>query len=70
MLVVIVIVLRFDVAVLEAFVFVDDSTHARRFLGLGGSLSVTLSPSRDERDGTVGAGGGEAEGEESSDRRE
>ena len=44
----------------------DDAGQARRFLGLGGSLSVILN--RDERGGTVGAGGGCAEGEESSSR--
>ena len=64
MLVVIVVILRLDVAVP-----MDDSTDARRFLGLGGkALSVILSLSRDEQVGTVDAGGGEAEGEESLSR--
>jgi hypothetical protein len=42
MLVVIVIILRFDVAVLEVFVLMDDAAHARRFLDLGGKLECDL----------------------------
>ena len=66
MLVVIVIVLRFDVAVLEVFVPMNDAAHARRFWVWRRSLSVILH--RDERGGTVSVVGGEAEGKDSSSR--
>ena len=42
MLVVIVIVLRLDVAVLGVFVLIDDAAHARRFWGLRGRLEHDL----------------------------
>ena len=42
MLVVIVIVLRLDVAVLEVFVLMNGAADARRFLGLGGKLERDL----------------------------
>ena len=42
MLVIIVIVLRLDVAVLEVFVLMNGAAHARRFLGLGGKLERDL----------------------------
>jgi hypothetical protein len=42
MFVVIVIVLRLNVAVLEVFVLMDGAAHARWFLGLGGKLERDL----------------------------
>ena len=66
MLVIIVTVLRFDVAVLKSLSLWTTRRKRGGFWVWGGSLSVILS--RDERGGTVGAGGGCAEGEESSSR--
>ena len=63
MLVVIVIILRLDVAIP-----LDDSTDARQFWVWGRSIERDLESESRQADGTVGAGGGEAEGEMSLSR--
>ena len=46
MLVVVVFVLRLNVALFEVFVLIGGAAHARRFLGLGGKLERDLESRR------------------------